>query len=306
MSRVCLLIVFNHKYNKNIPMLQKIYGKRFSNIYYLVPFNSEIIEGLDMNHVISVYESSYYFQGYFAQAYEKIKYDSYEHYVIIGDDQILNPSLDENNIIEKMGLENKDSFIKKIVPYGKSGGDKSNKLYTILSPFRINTGISYKLEIPTKEEAELCCKKHGYEVTDKLPWSFLLKKGYVHPKYILQTLVCLLINRGRKLPYPLFKAYSDMIIIDATSMELFCRYSGVFAAMNIFVETAIPLAMILSCERIKEEKDLKRYHGVENWGVDIEYFEDKYKKDLNYLFDNFSEDVLYYHPIKLSKWQYEE
>ena len=37
-SNVALIIVFNHRYDKNIPLLESIYEGRFSSIYHLVPF----------------------------------------------------------------------------------------------------------------------------------------------------------------------------------------------------------------------------------------------------------------------------
>lgn len=302
MKRICLIIVFNHKYNRNIPILDKIYEKRFSSIYYLVPFATEEIHKADSPNIITVYETSYCFQGYFAQAYEKIKEDSFSHYIMIGDDQILNPKLNETNILAELGLGEKDSYIKNIIPYGESIGDQSNKLYNILSAFRINVGVSYQPEIPSYEEALEKCREHHLKVTAKLPLSFFCHKGYLHPKHLPLTLVTLAINRGRKLPYPLFKSYADMLVIDRNSMNEFCRLSGVFAAMNIFVETAIPLAMILACSNIKTENDILGYHGIENWGKEIPAFEDKYRHDLGYLLDNFEDKALYYHPIKLSRW----
>ena len=38
MNRVALIIIYNHQYNKNIDILERIYNGRFSNIYHLVPF----------------------------------------------------------------------------------------------------------------------------------------------------------------------------------------------------------------------------------------------------------------------------
>lgn len=306
MSRVCLLVVFNHKYNKNIPVLENIYRgerQRFSDVYYLVPFIADEIEGIDASRIIRVNESSFCFQGYFPQAYDRIKNISdYTHFVIIGDDLILNPKLSKSNIIEELGLGKDESYIKKIVPFGKSGGDKSNKLYSILSPFCINSGVSWKNEIPSCTDAKARCRNLGLEISSKLPFSFLLKKGYCHPKYIMLTIQTLLINRGRKLPYPLFKAYSDFLVIDAKSMKMFCHYSGVMAAMNIFVETAIPTAMAMACSKIVYEKDRSKYFGVEKWEADIITFEEKYRRNLNELYEGFGDDVLYYHPVKLSKW----
>lgn len=309
MSDVCLAIIFNHKFNKNIPVLEKIYKERFHNLFYIVPFNTSEIDGIDPDRIISVYETSYCFQGYISQAYEKLKDKKFSHYIFIGDDQILHSNLNENNIIEKIGLKENESYIKEIIPYDEIGNgslvDQSNKLYNILSAFRINVGVSYKDEIPSYEDACKKCKKHGLKVSKKLPFKFFMSKGYLNPKYLPLTLVTLGINKGFNLPYPLFKAYSDLIIVDQNSMDEFCRLSGVFAAMNIFVETAIPLAMVLACENIKTENYLNGLHGVENWGKDIDLFEQKYKKDLNYLFDNFGDNILYYHPVKLSKWKFD-
>lgn len=305
MSDVCLVVIFNHKYNKNISVLEEIYGGKYSSLYYIVPFNNDEIKGIGKDRIISVYETSYCFQGYIAQAYNQIKNQEYSHYIFIGDDLILNPKLNENNILSELSLLKDESYIKEIVPYGDitngSLVDQSNKLYNILSAFNINVGVSYKDEIPDFNEACEMCRRHGMKISKKLPLKFFMNKGYIYPKYLPLTIVTLAINRGFKLPYPLFKAYSDMIVIDQNSMDEFCRLSGIFAAMNIFVETAIPLAMLFSCNKIKQEKDLN-YYGVENWGKEIEAFEKKYHRDLNYLFNNYEENVIYYHPVKLSRW----
>lgn len=310
MNKVCLGIIFNHKYNKNIPLLEKLYGDKFSNLYYIVPFNTEEMEGVDNNRIISVYETSYCFQGYITQAYEKLVSEEFTHYIFIGDDQILNPKLNENNILNELGIRENESYIKEIIPYDEiSDGslkDQSNKLYNILSAFRINVGVSYKSEIPSYKEACKKCEEHGLKISKRLPLKFFMNRGFIAPKYLPLTLVTLGINKGLNLPYPLFKAYSDMFIIDQKSMKEFCRISGVLAAMNIFVETAIPLAMVLSCENIKTEKDLKKWKGIENWNSDIITFENKYHQNLSYLLENFGDYIIYYHPIKLSKWRIEK
>lgn len=310
MSSVCLSIIFNHKYNQNIPLLEKIYGSRFSSLYYIVPFYTENIADTEPERIISVYETSYCFQGYIAQALKKIKNPKFSHYIFIGDDQILNPALNEDNILEQMHLDSRESYIKEIIPYDevRSGSltDQSNKLYNILSAFNINCGVSYKTEIPSYDEAVKKCQYHNLRIARRLPVGFFLNRGYLKPKYLPLTFVTLGINRGFKLRYPLFKAYSDMIIIDKGSMDEFCRLSGVFAAMNIFVETAIPLAMVLACEKIKYEKDLDGYLGMEYWGDDIGRFQSRNHSSLKYLFENFGDKVLYHHPVKLSKWKMEE
>lgn len=91
-DKVCLVIIFNHRFDKNLPLLRQIYGKRFSNIRFLVPF----YDGADSD-VIPIYESSYQFQGYFIQAYEKLNNLQCSHYLFIGDDLIIHPQFDEYN-----------------------------------------------------------------------------------------------------------------------------------------------------------------------------------------------------------------
>jgi hypothetical protein len=37
-STVALVIIYNHRYDKNIDILESIYANRFSNIFHIVPF----------------------------------------------------------------------------------------------------------------------------------------------------------------------------------------------------------------------------------------------------------------------------
>lgn len=93
--KIALFVVYNHRYDKNIPRIEALYSGRFSNVFHLVPF----YDG-DKENVIAVYESSYYFQSYIAQAYHRIKNDGYTHYITVADDMIINPAITENNIFE--------------------------------------------------------------------------------------------------------------------------------------------------------------------------------------------------------------
>jgi hypothetical protein len=109
MSNVALVVIYNHQYNKNISIIEKIYRERFSNIFHLVPF----YEGTQ-NNVIAVYENSFYFQGYVAQATKKL-IGSYEHYFFIADDLILNPEINQINYKEKLKLDTKSSFLLSLL-----------------------------------------------------------------------------------------------------------------------------------------------------------------------------------------------
>ena len=78
MNKVALIIIYNHKFDRNIDILENIYKDRFSNIYHLVPFYTG-----DKSNVISVYENSHYFQGYVAQGFKSYFKEEFEHYFFI-------------------------------------------------------------------------------------------------------------------------------------------------------------------------------------------------------------------------------
>ena len=110
MSKICLSFVFNHQFEQNIPKLRTIYGERFSTIRYLSPFSTYSVD----EEVIPIYETSIHFQGYFAQAYKLLPKDC-DHYIFCGDDLLLNPRLNENNIIQQLNCA-KSAYIKYLNP----------------------------------------------------------------------------------------------------------------------------------------------------------------------------------------------
>lgn len=113
----------------------------------------------------------------------------------------------------------------------------------------------------------------------------------------------LLKNKGRSLPYPLYKVYSDFLVLSGEDIKKLIEYFGVFAAMGLFVEVAIPTAMALVCKDIVTESMIGK-RGVEMWG---QKSRNQFAEDNNYeidrLFKMFPQEVIYYHPVKLSKWK---
>ena len=59
-NSVCIVVVFNHRFEENVEKLKEIYKNRFSKVVFLMPFYTG-----DDRDIISVYESSYQFHGYF-------------------------------------------------------------------------------------------------------------------------------------------------------------------------------------------------------------------------------------------------
>ena len=166
--------------------------------------------------------------------------------------------------------------------------------------------------MPSREEAVEKFKHHGLEVQlltkenifgtqtppDKKWWQYWLFKQY-HLKYKWKQF-----KKGGKieLPYPVAGSYSDVIVVTKESIYDFCRYCGIMAAAGLFVELAIPTALLLASNKIIQEKDIL-LKGKALWSAtEVEETEKKFNKSLAQLTKNFPADQLYFHPVKLSKW----
>lgn len=293
-KKVALLVIYNHRFDKNIPIVQRLYSKRFSNIYHIVPFYDGKVEGAN---VIPVYESSYYFQGYISQAYSHISGMGYTHFLIIADDLILNPEINEHSLWEKVGISDKDCFVPAEPIVLQEHKDFWSPLWEGLK-YKVNiSGVEVKNILPSREEALVRFKHHNIPTTP-VPYSILFR----HWKYFL--LAIKKIPWNRRLNYPLVGCYSDTFLVTADVMDNFCKYCGAFAATNLFVELAIPTSLVLSTNNLKFDKDIKLHYGA-FWPNTIGFL-DKYENSLDKLINDYPEDMFFVHPVKLSKWTFSQ
>src|SRR4051794_30130764 len=155
MSLPILIFVHNHRFEENIGRLEKIYRPRFSRIHHVMPF----YRGTQPN-VHGVYEASHYFQGYFAQASRALLAENASHYIFCGDDLMLNPCLDESNVIMKLGLSSESGYIKAITALSSVPFSWPHMAGAMLAFVR-NTGVEWQRELPSREEASAALKRHG-------------------------------------------------------------------------------------------------------------------------------------------------
>lgn len=317
MKKVCLMVVFNHRYDQNIRKIKDLYRDKFSDIYLLIPFYDGPLDNEIC--IIPVYESSHRFQGYIATAYQYILKmgKKYQHYVVIGDDLLLNPCINEDSILAYLKMHPNDSYIKALTPINEANGVIAHRFRDeMLAPFLRYEGVEWKDKILSSQEAfKLYELKQGKKYPIKITLSWLnsqlryylkvTKKRFKLLYYFYQIYCdfqCICLNKGFKLPYPLLKDYSDFLVINGEDMQSLCQMLGVFAAMDLFVEVAIPTAMALTCSSIKCEKDIDK-KGIEYWSnKDIQEIQLKYECSLEKLYQDWDENVIYYHPIKLSRW----
>jgi hypothetical protein len=308
MNKVALIIIYNHQYNKNIDILERIYKGRFSNVYHLVPFYNG-----EKQNVIPVYESSYYFQGYVAQGFKSYYKEEFTHYFFVADDLMLNPKINENNYSEHLQLSSTSCFLPGFISLHEAGS-----WLRVGEAYRWNIkriGIEANDKIPSYQDAIKKFKEYGLELkplnfnqVNRIPNSlFEFLRPLISRDFFKHTLLILryLGSKIRKityhLPYPIVGSYSDIFVVSADAIKLFCDYCGVFASTELFVEVGLPTSLVLSAKEIKTEKDLN-LQGRALW-TKKDYKElNKYNNSLECLFENFPMSYLYIHPIKLSKW----
>jgi hypothetical protein len=319
MGKIALVVIYNHRYDGNISIVEDLYRGRFANIFHLVPF----YDG-DRPNVIPVYENSFQFQGYIAQGSKHFFRPEFEHYLFIADDLVLNPVINENSYRQKLGLDSNTSFIPHLI----SLHEMKNYWPRTREAFEFTVkkkGVEIVKELPDYDDALARFAVHGLEIKPLrhrqvfpspgrsiIAW---LRMVVSRQKQLLHFLSDGLMRWKNDLSYPLTGSYSDICAVSAGTVSRFCHFCGVFAAAGLHAELAIPTALVLSSDQIVTEKDLSlsgralwpdgwnRLHGENDLAHDELMELDKYNNDLSLLLKNFPEGYLYLHPVKLSKWK---
>lgn len=290
-GKVCLIVIFNHHFIDAVQVLDKIYKNKFFAVKYLIPFYTG-----DRKDIIAVYESSYQFHGYLIQAIDKIFEAQYDWYLFVADDMLLNPKLNENNIVQELHLSGMDFYISSLAPINRRGGYSWGHSRFYMRPF-LSEAVNYQGFIPTYEAA---LKRMRKFFPDYEEYFF---DGYFEGATVAEREEFLKRNKGNKLIYPLLNAYSDFFICHKSMLHKFSKLCGVFSAINLFVEMAIPTAMALLSDKIMLESGIQ-YKGRSYWDGEREKFEARYDFNINTLLNDYPEEVLFYHPVKMSKWNF--
>lgn len=315
LGKICLLVLFNHRYDKNLSVLDEMYKGRFSYIYYLVPF----YDG-DRKDVIPVFGRSIFFETYIAQAYNLLKDQGFDYFYIVADDMVINPSINENTFHDFFELEKGQSWI----PHLNRVKDIKHFWLGTLAAYiyrPVQKYVETKEELPSVEEAVAKFETQG--LMDPMHLSrkdvfgeFTLKTDYLVNKVRLALRILTRLRHpfreSANLSYPIAASYSDTLLVSGETMPKFAHYCGVFGATSLFVEVAIPTALVLASDKkIKTEKDLPK-SGRSYWKTADNVFCDapsytwdnleKEYKNLDDMIARFPQDAIYLHPVKLSKW----
>lgn len=273
--KTALLVVFNHRYDKNIPILRSLYASQFSVVRFLVPF----YDGGDED-VIPVYNNSRYFQGFFASSYNQLKDLDFDRFLIVADDMIVNPAINSDSVCDILNIGENDNFIPYIWPLHSNQKWRHYK-NTLDFSFK-QKGIEVQDVFPSVDVALKRLEKYGV----KMSWE-------ESP------------GMNVKISYPLVCGYSDFFIVNKSDYFKFCRYSGVLAALGLFVEVAIPtvLSLVTSTNLHTSRSSKSGLRSGAMWSAVVcDNFFDSYDGKISSLIKDFPRDKLFIHPIKLSKW----
>lgn len=296
MNKVALLVVYNHRYDKNIPRINEIYKNSFSYIYHLMPF----YDG-DEKNVIPVYDSSYYFHSFISQAYTHLKNQGYTHYFVISDDLILNPAINETNLWDITGLPADYCMLPGLIEFQNCRVKKWSRIKDAIEYDYVQRGLEISNILPSKQEAINSFKFHGISVEPIEKETY--KHLYLWKKICKFSIYKKNVPKNISLSYPLVGGYSDICLVTADCMQNFCSYCGAFAAGNLFVEVSLPTAMVLSTRKLAFIRDLKLINGDMWSSSEKEIVLRKYNNILANLLSDFPSDKMFLHPIKLSAFK---
>ena len=317
--KVCLIVIFNHRFDKNLPLLRKIYGDRFSYLRFLMPF----YDGAD-DDVIPVYESAPQFQGYLIQAYGKLKDIPCSHYLFIGDDLIINPTFDDVNFVARTNMYDKKFLTTEIISFNSLNQFRWWHAANSSKPF-YDSATSWRDSLYTYDEA--INKFNNFfdvkykEIYDEAFFGNPNEPGantigrWNNSKDFFNVVSYFVMTNTNSfhIPYPMARGYSDIFCVEKGSLLKFSRLCGIFSAMNMFVEIAIPTVAVLTFRR----DEVAFFKGIINknvgffrsnfvlilWGKDRDAFENKYDKDFSRMYNEWDEKNLFAHPVKLSRWK---
>ncbi len=316
-----LVIIFNHQYEGNIPLLESYYQGRFNHIWHLSPFS----RGKEKN-IISVHDGSFTFQSFVAQAWRTLRESNADYYLFVSDDLLLDPQIHQGNIREHLSLQQDGAFISQLIDL--SSGEFNRGLLEVKRMRRQELhGLEYQQQLPDPGTARQLIRRHVPLRSERIRSYHPYGARYTRP---------LLENLGRNwqkfkdntwhrkeqvrhflrpvtMPYPVIGGNADIFAVPASRMDEFAHLCGVFAAMRVFVELAIPTALAMSCEHISTEKTTRRkglnYAAI--WKESeilkrravLDAVESATGCQLDLLQDHWPASYLYLHPLKLSNWR---
>lgn len=306
MSRVVLVVIYNHRFDANVDRIERIYAGRFSHIYHLMPF----YDG-DRSNVVPVYGSSYHFHGFVAQGLRAYRRPEAEHYLFVADDLLLNPTINEDNCQAHLQLRAGTCYVSRLYTYYGKGRQVWEHVEDAVTWRPATPGLQADGLLPAYDEALDRLRRHGHDLKSlRFGQVWQLPRGLAEwyrtlsrrPGLLLRACCSGLLRKRYFLAYPLVGGYADIFAVSAEVIARFAQYCGLLAAQRLFVEHAVPTALLLAADEVRTDRQLS-LRGKPLWTTADLAELDRYHASLRALLTDFPPGYLYLHPIKLSRWK---
>ena len=333
MARIALVVLYNHHYPQNVDRINALYRGRFDSVTHLIPnYSGESPE------VIPVFGNGHVFSSYVAQAYHHIRHYDADHYLFVGDDLVLNPQVNQDNADHLLGLRGDTCFIPlwELDQYypvahdayywrpNKPGAEVASLLPSESEARRRFAAAGYPVAPVPWNVIHLPAIVRGQAAGDirkidsgqhhkrSIARLYDSARGRSLVRSVYRRVVVPVESKRRALDlrYPMIAGYSDIFGISAEHLKTFSTYCGLFAAGGLYCEAAVPTAMILTTCDIVIEAELplsgaalgpEAIIGDKHWHAGPHRdFAAEVDGDFGRFLQQYPDDLLYYHPVKLS------
>jgi len=302
-----LVVIYNHSHPANIEKIERYYSSNFSRIIHVIPFHLA-----EKENVVSVFEISYMFAGHIASSWSRLVKCDTDFYTFIGDDLILNPTIDEHNLPFQFNVNPMRAYIDCYFSLGevnhfwrraveairwtpnKKGVELPDYFPTAELMFeRLASTDSFSMIVPREAVIRSYSRFSGKNPLKTLRTNI----------WTAQSNIKFFSRQSRNLKYPVIGGYSDIVVIPRNFISDFCRLCGIFNTLGLHTELTIPTVLrYLFGESISTAQNSNVSRAIA-WEGNIALDLKNVENSIESLRDNFPIGLAYAHPVKLSKFQ---
>jgi len=220
--KVCLIVVFNSPFPRNIPILLDLYRGRFDQIFFLTHQTG----GYD--NALPVQGHSHYFHNFYLQWLDCLL--GYDYYVITHDDAVLHPQLNKHNLWQRFAIPQDAICLRNIDIVPRD------------SPWSWAWKGGYDIVDANQELKTLLENEHAHLLQrfERDIASFGLSR-YGDPVRRIQQQKPMLYGGG---------ANADLLFMNARGFEKLMEKIQLLNHPGLFVEIVVPMAALLTDQPI--------------------------------------------------------
>ena len=305
--KVSCSVLFNHPYPPNIPVLRELYKDKFDEVSFIQPLRSS-----PDPDVYTSYRGSFAFHGMITDAAERLLAKDADYFIFVHDDVLLNPLYNGEQLVERLQVPGNGAFIPYLFSLHPDAQDwvwMPGFLWRLFYPTNQLSGTGIENLISYFPNAETMRAKFDeiyglsfenitYDRTRPIN-PIVVVGNQSHGNYITKSVLDGLYVTAEgassvQLPFPFIGGNCDFTVLDRKTLEAVVPLLGVTAAANLFVEIAMPTAIACAADRVVQSKDVGLFAEMA-WTKE----EQRLMTD-DILVRRFNEDLLLFHPFKLS------